>query len=241
MPLLCPVKILREIEITIPAPSLSQISYCHSLICPAVVQGDQSQISSTEPYTLEAESVAAVDLDNSDQEPSRDFVSQSFSDLLSPIYLGNNTHISQESYLMSQQPPPWLQPMIIQIVQAVTATNPQSVPSPPPTADVTERQRQQRLDENLRAIENFKPFIEGRDLEEHLTQRESKFQLLDIPYDKQKIYLSNKLPPLLLSTLATIFLTMPRVTQRSSNAFSINLVLPLLKRLNNTILSRLHG
>ena len=65
-------------------------------------EGNQSQISSTEPYTLEAESVAAVDLDNSDQEPSRDFVCQPFSDLLSPNYLGNNNHISQESYLMSQ-------------------------------------------------------------------------------------------------------------------------------------------
>ena len=149
-------------------------------------EGDQSQTSSSEPYTLEAEAVAAVDIDNFDQEPSRDFVSQPFSDLLSPNYLGDSTDISQESYIMSQQRPPWLQPMIIQIVQAVTATNPQSVSLPPPTADVTERQRQQQLDENHRAIENFKPFKEGHDLEEYLTQLESQFQLLNIPYDKQK-------------------------------------------------------
>ena len=197
MPLLCPVKILQEIEITIPAPSLSQIS-CHSLICPVVVHQKVTSLKHlvlTEPYTLEAEAVAAVDLDNFDQEPSRDFVSQTFSDLLSPNYLGDSTDISQESYIMSQQPPPWLQPMIIQIVQAVTATNPQSVSLPPPTADVTERQRQQQLDENRRAIENFKPFKEGHDLEEYLTQLESQFQLLNIPYDKPKIYLSNKLPP----------------------------------------------
>ena len=84
--------------------------------------------------------------------------------------------------------------MIIQIVQAVTATNPQSVSLPPPTVGVTER-RQQQLDENRRAIKNFKHFKEGHDLEEYLTQLESQFQLLNILYDKQKIYLSNKLPP----------------------------------------------
>ena len=165
--------------------SLSDLSSCSS------PEGDQFQISSTEPYTSEAKSVGALDLDNSDQETSRDIVSLLFYDLLPPNYLGNNTHISQELYLI----PPWLQPMIIQIVQAVTATNPQSVSLLLPTADVTERQCQQQLDENRRAIENFKPFKEGHDLEDYLTQLESQFQWLDIPYNKQRIYLSNKLPP----------------------------------------------